>query len=190
MTSVKLYDSTLREGTQSEDVAFSVAAEVRIAHRLDEVGVHYIEGGWPASNPRDFRFFRQMRAETLRQATLVARLEPRSAKGAGRALAHKRLPQPPAELDLHLPVPQAPGEYVLVVELQGLKGKIYGEARTEVPLHKLPPAKDEWYVGENNVLYHNGQAFLPFGWFSMPEKAFLQEQAEIPSTADHLPKQF
>lgn len=68
---VKLYDSTLREGTQSEDVAFSVEDKVRIAHRLDEVGVHYIEGGWPASNPRDFRFFRQMRAETLRQATLV-----------------------------------------------------------------------------------------------------------------------
>lgn len=50
---IEIYDTTLRDGTQGEAVNFSVADKCRIAHQLDELGVDFIEGGWPGSNPRD-----------------------------------------------------------------------------------------------------------------------------------------
>ncbi|MFQ5735314.1 MAG: citramalate synthase [Thermodesulfobacteriota bacterium] len=69
---VKLYDTTLRDGTQAEDISFSVEDKVRIASRLDELGIHYIEGGWPGSNPRDIEFFKAMAARRLSTASLVS----------------------------------------------------------------------------------------------------------------------
>jgi 2-isopropylmalate synthase len=69
---VVLYDTTLRDGTQAEDVSFSVEDKVRIALRLDDLGIDYIEGGWPGSNPRDIGFFKAMRSEKLRRARLVS----------------------------------------------------------------------------------------------------------------------
>jgi len=69
---LKLYDTTLRDGTQAEDIAFSVEDKVRVAERLDALGIHYIEGGWPGSNPRDIEFFKAMRKVRLRNSTLVA----------------------------------------------------------------------------------------------------------------------
>lgn len=71
-SSFYLYDTTLRDGAQAEDVNFSVEDMVRIAVKLDQFGVHYIEGGWPGSNPRDVEFFREMRRVKLKKATLVA----------------------------------------------------------------------------------------------------------------------
>jgi 2-isopropylmalate synthase len=69
---VEIYDTTLRDGTQGEGVAFSVADKLRIAERLDAFGVHYIEGGWPGSNPKDIEFFTQARHRTFRNARLAA----------------------------------------------------------------------------------------------------------------------
>jgi 2-isopropylmalate synthase len=69
---IKLYDTTLRDGTQGEGVNFSMEDKVRIAQRLDDFGVHYIEGGWPGSNPKDVRFFQQMQGVTLKHAKLAA----------------------------------------------------------------------------------------------------------------------
>ncbi|MDP7011336.1 MAG: citramalate synthase [Verrucomicrobiota bacterium] len=56
---VEIYDTTLRDGTQGEGVSFSVADKLRVAEKLDAFGVHYIEGGWPGSNPKDIEFFKQ-----------------------------------------------------------------------------------------------------------------------------------
>lgn len=70
--SVKLYDTTLRDGSQSEDIAFSLEDKLRIALKLDELGIHYIEGGWPGSNPKDIQFFREVKSIRLAQAKLVA----------------------------------------------------------------------------------------------------------------------
>ena len=56
---IEIYDTTLRDGTQGEGVTFSVADKLRIAEKLDAFGVHYIEGGWPGSNPQDIEFFAQ-----------------------------------------------------------------------------------------------------------------------------------
>jgi 2-isopropylmalate synthase len=69
---VKIFDTTLRDGTQGEGVNFSMEDKVRIAKRLDDFGVHYIEGGWPGSNPKDVRFFQEMQGVTLRTAKLTA----------------------------------------------------------------------------------------------------------------------
>jgi len=69
---VQLYDTTLRDGAQAEDVNFSVEDKIRVARKLDRFGVHYIEGGWPGSNPRDVEFFKEMRRVRLGKAKLSA----------------------------------------------------------------------------------------------------------------------
>jgi len=72
MRSITIYDTTLRDGSQSEDISFTVEDKIRIAHKLDELGVHYIEGGWPGSNPRDIEFFKKARRLTFEQARITA----------------------------------------------------------------------------------------------------------------------
>ena len=69
---VKIYDTTLRDGSQAEDISFSVEDKVRIAQKLDELGIHYIEGGWPGSNPRDLQFFQEIKSVSLSRAKIVA----------------------------------------------------------------------------------------------------------------------
>jgi 2-isopropylmalate synthase len=69
---ILLYDTTLRDGTQREGVSLSVEDKVRIARRLDELGVDYIEGGWPGSNPKDAEFFRRIRTAGLKRASVAA----------------------------------------------------------------------------------------------------------------------
>ncbi len=69
---VRLYDTTLRDGAQSEDVSFSLEDKIRIARVLDELGIHYIEGGYPGSNPRDAGFFDAFRKDPLKRARLTA----------------------------------------------------------------------------------------------------------------------
>lgn len=72
MRSITIYDTTLRDGSQCEDVSFTVEDKIRIAHKLDELGVHYIEGGWPGSNPRDIEFFKKAKRLTFKQAKVTA----------------------------------------------------------------------------------------------------------------------
>lgn len=69
---VTLYDTTLRDGTQREGLSLSVDDKLRIAQRLDDLGVHYIEGGFPGSNPKDHEFFARMDELQLRCATISA----------------------------------------------------------------------------------------------------------------------
>src|SRR2546427_9753319 len=69
---VEIYDTTLRDGAQAEDVWFSVEDKVRVAQKLDELGVHFIEGGWPGANPKDVDFFRIAKTIPFKNAKLVA----------------------------------------------------------------------------------------------------------------------
>ncbi len=71
-SAVALYDTTLRDGAQGEGIAFSVDDKVKITRLLDEVGVHYVEGGWPGSNPKAVEYFRRVRALDLKQARVAA----------------------------------------------------------------------------------------------------------------------
>ena len=72
MNQIKIYDTTLRDGSQAEDIAFSVEDKVRIAQKIDELGIHYIEGGWPSSNPKDLQFFQEIKSIPLSHAKIVA----------------------------------------------------------------------------------------------------------------------
>ena len=69
---VELYDTTLRDGAQGPGLSYSVEDRLRILHKLDQLGVPFVEGGWPGANPRDTEFFRLATKETLKHATLTA----------------------------------------------------------------------------------------------------------------------
>ncbi len=69
---VEIYDTTLRDGSQGEGINFSAQDKLRIAERLDAFGVHYIEGGWPGSNPKDMEFFKQAAGRKWKQARIAA----------------------------------------------------------------------------------------------------------------------
>ena len=72
MKTIEIYDTTLRDGTQAEDFNLSVVDKIRISKKLDELGVDYIEGGWPGSNPKDVEFYKEMQQQTLKTARLAA----------------------------------------------------------------------------------------------------------------------
>ncbi|MEI6314859.1 MAG: citramalate synthase, partial [Syntrophus sp. (in: bacteria)] len=72
MRDIVIYDTTLRDGSQGEQINFTAEEKMRIARRLDEMGFPYIEGGWPGSNPKDVRFFELAKGVTFQQAKLTA----------------------------------------------------------------------------------------------------------------------
>lgn len=69
---IRIFDTTLRDGTQGEKVCFSAEDKLRIADRLDQFGMDYIEGGWPGSNPKDMEFFKRIKDRTFQHAKIVA----------------------------------------------------------------------------------------------------------------------
>ncbi|MCP4744971.1 MAG: citramalate synthase [Desulfobacteraceae bacterium] len=72
MQPVLIYDTTLRDGTQGENINFSADEKIRIAKKLDELGIHYIEGGWPGANIRDRRFYELAQKEVFSSARITA----------------------------------------------------------------------------------------------------------------------
>ncbi len=72
MRRIDIYDTTLRDGSQAEDISFSVEDKLRITEKLDELGVHYIEGGWPGANPRDIEYFKKAKKLKLNTSKVVA----------------------------------------------------------------------------------------------------------------------
>lgn len=69
---ITIYDTTLRDGAQADDINFSLEDKLRIAIKLDKMGVHYIEGGWPGSNPKDAAFFDDIQKHDLKNAKVAA----------------------------------------------------------------------------------------------------------------------
>ena len=72
MVQVLVYDTTLRDGTQREGISLSVEDKLKITQILDDLGVAYIEGGWPGSNPKDAAFFEAVKTITLKHARIAA----------------------------------------------------------------------------------------------------------------------
>ncbi|MDP3792045.1 MAG: citramalate synthase [Candidatus Omnitrophota bacterium] len=72
MAKIELYDTTLRDGAQSEGISFSVADKLKICEKLDELGVDFIEGGWPGANPKDMEFFKKAKSLKLKNSHIVA----------------------------------------------------------------------------------------------------------------------
>ncbi|MDK2742130.1 MAG: citramalate synthase [Nitrospira sp. BO4] len=81
---LEIYDTTLRDGAQAEDVSFSADDKVRIAQKLDDLGVHFIEGGWPGANPKDIEFFRIIKTIPLKHADVIAFGSTRKASNTAR----------------------------------------------------------------------------------------------------------
>jgi 2-isopropylmalate synthase len=69
---VKLFDTTLRDGAQTEGISFTLEDKIKIAKLLDELGIHYIEGGWPGSNPKDIEFFKKIKEIKLKNTKITA----------------------------------------------------------------------------------------------------------------------
>ncbi|MEA2011529.1 MAG: citramalate synthase [Verrucomicrobiota bacterium] len=72
MKEIKIYDTTLRDGTQAEGISFSKTDKVRIAECLDNLGVAYVEGGWPGSNPKDMGFFEEVKGRKFKNTKIAA----------------------------------------------------------------------------------------------------------------------
>ncbi|MHA2407124.1 MAG: citramalate synthase [Candidatus Ranarchaeia archaeon] len=72
MKSIHILDSTLRDGSQAEGISLSVKDKLQIAKGLDKFGIHYIEGGWPGSNPKDIAFFKEIKNVKLKRAKVTA----------------------------------------------------------------------------------------------------------------------
>ena len=72
MTRIHSYDTTLRDGSQGEGVNFSLQDKLNLTRRLDELGVDFIEGGYPLSNPKDFEYFQEARKLPLKHARVAA----------------------------------------------------------------------------------------------------------------------
>ena len=95
---VQLFDTTLRDGTQSEGLSLSVEDKLKIARMLDGFGIHFIEGGYPGSNPKDVEFFQRAKSLSLKHAKLTAFGMTRKAGGQAasdpvlRALIEARTP--------------------------------------------------------------------------------------------------
>ena len=70
--SILIYDTTLRDGTQGLGLSFSSLDKIRVAEKLDEFGVDYIEGGWPGSNPKDVEFFTEAKKKSWKKAKIAA----------------------------------------------------------------------------------------------------------------------
>jgi len=77
---IELYDTTLRDGAQSEGISFSLEDKLKIIKKLDEFGINFIEAGWPGSNPKDIKLFQEVKKLRLKQAHLVAFGSTRHAK--------------------------------------------------------------------------------------------------------------
>src|SRR5206468_5542605 len=69
---IQLYDATLRDGMQGADMTLSAAEKLRVAHKLDELGIHLVEAGFPASNPKELELFELLAAETFQTAQISA----------------------------------------------------------------------------------------------------------------------
>ncbi|MFA5088555.1 MAG: citramalate synthase [Candidatus Omnitrophota bacterium] len=80
MSPIFIYDTTLRDGSQTEGVSFSVTDKIKITEKLNDLGVHYVEGGWPGSNPKDKEFFQIMKSRELKNSRVVAFGSTRRAK--------------------------------------------------------------------------------------------------------------
>src|SRR3989304_6483555 len=72
MKNIELYDTTLRDGAQAEDVSFTLEDKLRIVEQLDNLGIHFIEGGFPGANPKDTKFFQEVKFISLKRSAIVA----------------------------------------------------------------------------------------------------------------------
>ena len=173
MKRVELYDTTLRDGSQNDGISFSVEDKIRITQRLDEIGIRYIEGGWPGSNPKDKAYFEKIKEIPLKNAMVTA-------------FGSTRRPNIPVEQDDNLRA---------LLESQTttvtIFGKIWDLHVTEIMANTL---KENLCMIEDSVRYLKDQGRTVFydaehffdGYRANPEYAVKTLQAAANGGADTL----
>jgi 2-isopropylmalate synthase len=168
---IQIYDTTLRDGTQGESVAFSVQDKMRVARKLDEIGVDYIEGGWPGSNEKDAEFFHRAASQKWQSAKISA---------FGSTALAKNLPeQDPnlqALLDAHTPV----------VTIFGKSWDFHVHAALRIPLIKncdLIRTSVAYLKSKGREVVYDAEHFFD-GFAANPEYALQTLQAAAEGGAD------
>ena len=171
MAEVTLYDTTLRDGAQMEGMSLSVHDKLRIAERLDGIGVRYIEGGWPGSNPKDEEFFAQAKSLPLANATLTAFGSTRRANGSAEDDANLR-----ALLESGAPV----------VTLVGKASEMQASEVLEVPLEEnLAMIRDSvaYLRAQGRRVFFDAEHFFD-GYAANPEYALQCVRAAADAGAE------
>lgn len=173
MPRIDIYDTTLRDGAQAEGISFSVADKLKIAIRLDELGIPYIEGGWPGSNPKDEEFFAEARTHEWNQAQLCAFSMTRR---AGLSAAQ----DPNLQLVLGAETP--------VVTLVGKTWDFHVTHALRVSLQEnLDLIHDtvDWMRGHGRRVFFDAEHFFD-GWLANPEYSLQTLQAAVDGGAEIL----
>jgi len=173
MRLVSIYDTTLRDGTQAEYFSLSLADKIRIAEKLSQIGIHYIEGGWPGANPRDRDFFTEIRNYNLGHSRIAA----------FGSTHHKDRPPESDPVFLELLISKAP-----VVTIFGKSWDLHvkevlrttPERNLEIITHSLRYLKP--HVQE---LFYDAEHFFD-GFLSDPEYALRTLEAALAGGADCL----
>ena len=172
-TTIKIYDTTLRDGTQGEGISFSVTDKLLIAERLDAFGVDYIEGGFPGSNPRDITFFAEAKKLKLKHAKLAAFGATRRADGRA-----DQDPQLKTLLDSEMPVVTIVGKTWMLHVLEILK---------TTPEKNLEMIEDSvrYLVSQGREVIYDAEHFFD-GYLDNPEYAIRTLEAAARGGASNL----
>ena len=171
MDKVFLYDTTLRDGAQHEGISFSLEDKLNITRKLDRLGIHYIEGGWPGSNPKDAEYFERVRGMKLQQAKIAAF---GSTRRAGLAIADD--PQVQALLDAGTPV------ITLVGKSWTLHVRDVLRTTPEENLHMIADTVAYLKAAGKEIIY-DAEHFFD-GYNADPDYAFATIQAAQDAGAD------
>jgi len=171
MTQILLYDTTLRDGTQREGISLSVDDKLKIARKLDEFGIHYIEGGWPGSNPKDVEFFRRAASMTWRRAKICA-------FGSTR----RKNSRPETDANLKLLIDAATPTITLVGKSWDLHVTDVLEASLEENLAMIGESV-AYCKGHGRELIYDAEHFFD-GYKANPEYAMAALQAAAENKAD------
>ena len=172
-TSIKIYDTTLRDGTQGEGISFSVTDKLLIAERLDAFGVDYIEGGFPGSNPRDITFFAEAKKLKLKHAKLAAFGATRRADGRA-----DQDPQLKTLIDSEMPVVTIVGKTWMLHVLEILK---------TTPEKNLEMIEDSvrYLVAQGREVIYDAEHFFD-GFLDNPDYAIRTLEAAARGGASNL----
>ena len=173
MHHVTIYDTTLRDGAQAEELNLTTLDKVRISHKLDELGIHYIEAGWPGSNPTDQKFFDEIKGHSFENAKLAAFGSTHLAK-----LSPEDDPNLSALLEAQTPV----------VTIFGKTWDLHATTALGVPLERNLEliANSVAYLKERvDEVFFDAEHFFD-GYKNNPEYALSALQAALEAGADRL----
>ncbi|HHW44479.1 citramalate synthase [Desulfofundulus thermobenzoicus] len=173
MAVVEIYDTTLRDGSQGEGISFSAGDKVKIALKLDQLGFHYIEGGWPGSNPKDMDFFRRIGSHRLQNARVTA-------------FGSTRRPGVPVETDVNIQSIVSAGVSVATLFGKSWDFHVLGALGTTLEENLAMIQESVAYLkGRGMMVIYDAEHFFD-GFKANPEYALATLQAAVRGGADRV----